>query len=183
MLFVFSALVLSQRIAVLSELLAHHRRGKSSLSVTREISWECFFNALTALKNQLMTFGLFPRFEQDYVNYALHFSLWHLNSLKEPAYSHVYEKLRSEWFDSLGISSYPAEKFYNKHEYRMFQKIYNSSCGNDRLGYIIKWADGNVIQRAIKGVYDNGVKYTAEYFVLSVMNKFCLKTLAKENKQ
>ncbi len=171
MLFVFSALVLSQRIAVLSELLAHHRRGKASLSVTREISWECFFNALAELKKQLLAFGLFPRFEQDYVNYALHFSLWHLNSLKEPAYSCLYAKLRSEWFDSLGIPAYPSEKFYSRHKYRMFQKIYNSGSENCRPGFLTEWADGNAVRRAVKGICDNGIRYTAEYLVLSFLNR------------
>lgn len=170
MLFVFSALVLSQRIVVVSELLAHHRRGKTSLSVTRETSWECFFNALTALKKQLLAFGVFPRFEQDYVNYALHFSLWQLNSLREPAYSRLYGRLRSEWFDSLGISAYPSGKFYNHHKYRMFHKIYGSRSEACRPCFLTKWADGNVIQRALKGLYDNGIGYTAEYLVLSFLN-------------
>lgn len=171
LLFVFSTLVLSQRITVLSELLAHHRRGKSSLSVTREISWECFFNALTALKKQLITFGLFSRFEQDYMNYALHFSLWQLNSLKEPAYSRLYGKLRSEWFDILGIPAYPPEKFYSQHKYRMFYRIYNSGSGCCRPGFLAKWADGNAVERAVKGFYDNGISYTAEYLVLSFLNR------------
>ena len=183
MLFVFSALVLSERINVLSELLAHHRRVKTSLSVTREASWDCFFNALIALKKQLLALGLFPRFEQDYINYALHFSLWHLNSLKEPAYSCLYRKMRSEWFDSIGICTYPPEKFYNRHEYRMFRKIYCGDSENGRSGLVTKWADGSIIQRAIKGIHDNGIKYTVEYMILTVLNKRSLGNQSKETRE
>jgi hypothetical protein len=105
------------------------------------------------------------------MNYALHFSLWQLNSLTEPAYSRLYGKLQSEWFDSLGISSYPSGKFYDQHKYRMFQKIYGSDRGKNRPGFLTGWADGNVYQRAVKGIYDNGIRYTAEYLVLSFLNR------------
>ena len=51
LLFVFSAFVLAKRIAVVDQVLAHQRRGSStSLSVTREKSWHCFYDALTALR-------------------------------------------------------------------------------------------------------------------------------------
>ena len=57
MLFVFSALVLAERITVLSNLLAHHRRTEISLSVTREESWDCFYYALIALREHLRQFS------------------------------------------------------------------------------------------------------------------------------
>lgn len=78
MLFVFSALVVAKRIAIVDKVLAHQRRGGSeSLSVTREKSWHCFHDALSALKKRLVDEGIFWELEQDYINYALHFSLWH----------------------------------------------------------------------------------------------------------
>ena len=57
MLFVFSALVLAERITVLSNLLAHHWRTEISLSVTREESWDCFYYALIALREHLRQFS------------------------------------------------------------------------------------------------------------------------------
>ena len=113
---------------------------------------------------------MFSQYERDYVNYALHFSLWHLNSLTEPAYSGLYDKLRLEWFESLGIVAYPPNLFYNHHEYRTFQRMYRKN-GNGRPNFITKWADGNWIQRAIKGIYDNGIWYTIEYLALLLLNK------------
>lgn len=122
MYFVFAALAAAQRITTLDAVLIHQRRNAGgTLSVTREKSWMCFYEALTALKDALVRFGVYERFEQDYVNYALHFSLWHLNTLKGPAQKALYEKLRSEWFAALGINTLEKNKFYNGLEYAQYQ--------------------------------------------------------------
>lgn len=175
MLFVFSALVLAERITVLSNLLAHHRRTEISLSVTREQSWDCFYYALLALRDHLRDYGVYEQMEQDYINYALHFSLWQLNSLAEPTYTVLYQKLREEWFDSLGIAKYPEKLFYNRHEYAAFRRIYGNSKFTVRSDFFKKWADGSLVQRALKGIADNGLKYTAEYLVLMVLDRIYTK--------
>ena len=124
MLFVFSALICARRIAVVEEVLAHQRRGDSeSLSVTREKSWHCFYDALTALKQRLEEENRFWELEQDYVNYALHFSLWNLNTLAEPTHALLKEKLNAEWFDDLGISQRPESYFYNPGEYAQYKTV------------------------------------------------------------
>lgn len=124
MLFVFSALVLAKRIAVVNEVLAHQRKGSSeTLSVTRERSWHCFYDALTALRQRLIQEDLFWELEQDYVNYALHFSLWNLNTLAEPSHALLETKLREEWFAELGIHEKPESYFYDRGEYAQYKKI------------------------------------------------------------
>ena len=126
MLFVFAATVLAKRITVVPEdkVLAHQRRNNSSsLSNTREKSWQCFYNALNALKKRLEDEGIFEELEQDYVNYALHFSLWNLNTLAEPTYSMLKEKLINEWFEELGIKGRDREYFYDKKEYGQFEEL------------------------------------------------------------
>ena len=124
MLFVFSGLVAAKRISVVDKVLAHQRRGSSeSLSVTREKSWHCFYDALIALKRYLEEKGVFWELEQDYINYALHFSLWNLNTLAEPTHQLLKDKLCSEWFTSLGISNKPECYFYNHAEYAQFVKL------------------------------------------------------------
>ena len=85
MLFVFSAVALAKRISIVNKVLAHQRRDATdSLSKTRENSWHCFYDALTALRERLKAEGLFKEMEKDYINYALHFSLWNINTLAEP---------------------------------------------------------------------------------------------------
>lgn len=137
MLFVFSALVRAQRISTVSEILAHQRRhAGGTLSVTREKSWMCFYHALIALREQLKAWGLYERFEQDYINYALHFSLWNLNTLSDPTKKKLYQQLRREWFKELGIVDYPKEKFYHRGEYAQYVQI-------------MKWPYSRLLQRAI----------------------------------
>ena len=124
MLFVFSALVTAKRIAVVDKVLAHQRRGSSeSLSVTREKSWHCFYDALTALKERLVEEGIFWELEKDYINYSLHFCLWHLNSLAEPSHSLLKQKLLEEWFDALGIADKPESYFWSREEYGQYRKL------------------------------------------------------------
>lgn len=124
LLFVFSALVTAKRIAVLDEVLAHQRRGGgSSLSVTREKSWHCFYDALTALRQRLKDEGIYWELEQDFINYALHFSLWHLNSLAEPSHMLLKRMLRSSWFEELGVKGKPRSYFYSQGEYDQYEQL------------------------------------------------------------
>ncbi len=124
MLFVFSALVVAKRIAIVDRVLAHQRRGGSgTLSVTREKSWHCFYDALAALRKRLRDENIYWELEKDYINYALHFTLWNLNTLKEPTRSILLEKLHSEWFADLGIQGKDEGYFYNKQEYKQYLEL------------------------------------------------------------
>lgn len=128
LLFVFSALVLAQRIEIVDEALAHQRRNiKESLSNTREKSWQCFYEALKALKSNLETFGLYRELEQDYINYALHFCLWNLDTITGEKKETLFDKLKGEWFEALGIRGRKEEYFYNKKEYGHYREIMGRS--------------------------------------------------------
>lgn len=124
LLFVFSALVLAEKIALVEKVLVHQRRGgKGSLSVTREKSWYCFYDALLALRERLYKEDIYWELEQDYINYALHFSLWNQKTLAEPTKQILTEKLCGEWFTSLGITGKPKDYFYNQEEYKNYQDL------------------------------------------------------------
>lgn len=124
MLFVFSALVLAKRIAFVDKTLAHQRRGaKETLSVTREKSWHCFYDALTALRKRLKDEDIYWELEQDYINYALHSCLWNLSTLKEPTHQILKDKLLGEWFGELGITGKESSYFYNQKEYEQYLKL------------------------------------------------------------
>lgn len=125
MLFVFSAVVLAQRISLLPEVLVHQRRdSKDSLSKTRENSWWCFHDALIALRERLQREGLYPELEKDFINYALHFTLWNYNTLAEPTRTKLKEKLKEQWLEEFGIAGKPGEYFYNQKEYEQYQEIF-----------------------------------------------------------
>ena len=122
--FVAGAMLKAERISYIDDVLVHHRVGmESSLSVTREKSWDCFYKALLQLREFLKQEGLYTRFEQDYINYCLHFSLWNLETLHGYSYCLLYTALRDKWFGELGVSDKPVDYFYNKGEYGMMQHI------------------------------------------------------------
>ncbi len=124
LLFVFSAVAQAERISTLEAVLSHHRRQKSgSLSVSREKSWGCFYYALTALRDHLKNRGLYERFERDFINYALHFSLWNINSLKGDSYYLLYDKLKQEWFEELGITQKQEGYFYENDAWQTYHII------------------------------------------------------------
>ena len=137
MLFVFSAIVRAERIITNSRVMVHHRRAAESLSVTREKSWRCFYDGLCALRQQLIDWNVYERFERDFINYALHFSLWNLDTLAEPTYSMLYDLLKREWFDDLGVTGKDKDYFYNLVEYDKLCVILESTP-EEYLFYRIK---------------------------------------------
>lgn len=125
LLFVFSALILAKRIAFLSEILAHQRRdAKDSLSKTREKSWWCFHDALMELQSRMKKEGVYQELEKDFVNYALHFTLWNYNSLAEATKPKLKEKLENAWLDELGIRGKDKGYFYNQAEYKQYIELF-----------------------------------------------------------
>jgi glycosyltransferase involved in cell wall biosynthesis len=124
LLFVFTAIVVANRIEVFDQILIHQRRNnKASLSNTREQSWFCFYDALDALRYNLIQLGKYYELEQDFINYALHFSLWNLNTIHGEKKKVLYEKLRKEWFYDLKIAGHSQTYFYDKKEYAKYLEI------------------------------------------------------------
>ncbi len=145
MLFVFSAIVKAERIITIDNVFANHRRldDGESLSVSRELSWDCFYFALKELKKQLSEWELYERFERDFINYALHFSLWQLNTIKGDSYFKLYNKLRDEWFSEFGIADHNRFYFYDLDEYDQYLDIVENTAEDylfvkkDRLTQVI----------------------------------------------
>ena len=123
LLFTYSALLGAERISTLNILFVHRRIHSGSLSVTREESWRCFFDALLALRGRLEDWGLYERREQDYVNYCLNFSLWNLNTLKGESFARLYNKLKGGWLEELGVLGHEEAYFYKRDEYAQLQHI------------------------------------------------------------
>ena len=122
--FVAAATIKADKISYVDKILAHHRVGqKSSLSVTRENSWDCFYHALVKLKQFLIEENLYARFEQDFINYALNFSLWHLNTIHGKTYCLLYNALKNQWFAEFDILERTEEFFYDKKDYRQLNDI------------------------------------------------------------
>lgn len=128
LLFTFLAVVTAARVEILDEVLIHQRRAvKTSLSNTREKSWDCFYKALIKLRQELKERGLYKELEQDYINYALHFSLWNLETLQGPKKKELYQQLKKSWFSELGIEGKKETYFYQRGEYRKYQMLRKKS--------------------------------------------------------
>ena len=124
MLFVFSAVFLAKKITVVKKVLAHQRRDTTdSLSKTRENSWFCFHEALIALRQRIIDEGMFKELEKDFVNYAVHSSLWNIDTLAEPTRTMLIKKLKDEWGEELGIKGKGIGYFYNKKEFLKYKSI------------------------------------------------------------
>ena len=123
MYFVFCSIIKAKSIETMNAVMAHHRREEGSLSVTREQSWECFYHALCAVRDQLKEWNLYDQIERDFVN----FTLWNLTTLKGASYFKLYKKIQEEWAADLGITGRDADYFYNEDEYEEMQTVLNST--------------------------------------------------------
>ena len=145
---------------VMDDVLAHHRISlQSSLSRTREQSWRCFYNALLALREELKKAGIYEEIEQSYINYALHFSLWNLNTITGPAYKKLYDSLRTEFFQELGITQHARDFFWHKGEYEQYLRILKNEnvSANGRNKEPVKYS---IIKAFFRSLKNNGLKYT-----------------------
>lgn len=125
--FVYASLVTANKITVLDETLIYHRENTTtSLSKTREKSSECFYYALTELKTYLIKNDLYTRYKIDYINYALHFSLWQLTTLNIQSAEHIYNKLKNSWFDEFEIDTLESSNIYRLKEFKEYKKIKSS---------------------------------------------------------
>ena len=92
--FVASAVIAAKKVFFLDKILIYHRAGiKTSISNSREKSWNNFYYALKELKNFLKKNGLYKRFKQDFINYVATFSLWHLETIKGKSFCLLYVKM------------------------------------------------------------------------------------------
>lgn len=131
MYFVFASIIKASRISIVEKALYTQRRNvATSLSATRELSWECFYNALQKVKSMLIEMSVFEKYEQHFVNYALHSCLWNLNTLPDETAYKLFNVLRTEWFEALGINGRDEEYFLNILEYQQYVDIVDTISDN-----------------------------------------------------
>ncbi|MBR2801903.1 MAG: hypothetical protein IKE21_04810, partial [Erysipelotrichaceae bacterium] len=61
--------------------------------------------------------------EQDYINYALHFSLWHLDTIQGEKREVLFTALKDKWFQDLGVEGKEKRYFYIRNEWRKYWLI------------------------------------------------------------
>lgn len=127
MFFVFIGLARAKRIVTVDKILAHQRvEVKTSLSRTRDKSWNCFYIALIAMQEELKRVGIYQQLERAFVNWSINFSLWQLNTMTGEAFAKTYNLLKKEGFEQLDITRHDRSYFYNENEYNQFLKIFTT---------------------------------------------------------
>ncbi|WGT47036.1 glycosyltransferase [Tessaracoccus lacteus] len=102
--FVMTAISVADRIVILDESLIHQRREVvSSLSRTRERSWNNYLLALEGLRLELESRELYGVFKLDFLSYAVELSMWNLRTLDPAARTALLVALRDEWCARLGL--------------------------------------------------------------------------------
>ena len=127
MLFVFIALACAKRLITVDQILLHQRVNvKTSLSRTREKSWDCFYAALVEMQRELKDRRLYDKMERAFVNWALNFSLWQLNTMTGDAFEQTYNLLKKEGFERFDITRHNRGYFYSQKEYDQFLMVYTT---------------------------------------------------------
>ena len=82
--FVFINMCLADRIVFIEDYLPYHRiNNKLSLENSRDKSWYCALKAIEAIKNELVRRNIYSIYKNSFLDWALSFSLWNINTLKE----------------------------------------------------------------------------------------------------
>lgn len=95
LLFTSTQMLLANRIAVLPNVLIQHSILRSgSLENTRFKSWECAFEALSGLKQFLVSHSLYEHRKNDYINYVLSFLKWNIDTISGAAFEPLFIQSR-----------------------------------------------------------------------------------------
>lgn len=117
MLFVDKALLYANSICVQDTILITHRINKNnSTSSTRDLSWDCFYKALLALKNVLDERKCTDEIYLSYAMWAAEFIHWQLSTYHGSAFIKAYNLLHEGGLDKLDFLRVPKEHFDRAHK-------------------------------------------------------------------
>lgn len=95
--FVLTSLALADRICTLRVPLLHHRvNNRTSLSTTREKSFECCFLAADKLISGLMKLPYYPQIEQSLFNCVSNFFNWHMMTISSNYKKELFIRMKDE---------------------------------------------------------------------------------------
>lgn len=156
--FVYMASIQADTITIVDEILAHHRvNNKAALSVTREKSWDCCWQAVSAIQQELKKRNQYEVVEQSFINWALHFLLWNVHTLKDVSKDKLVSEMQSKYFAVLELEKYPALFFYSQSEYKEYQHILKYGEAMQNKTYVIR--------RVVQHIQENGLEATIKRIV------------------
>lgn len=126
MAFVQSALAVARKAYFVDEALYHHRLrgdGGSISDLHQDTRFECLFEALEAIKQNLERTGVWSAFEEAFANYALSQCRWKYGRVSATARENVGLSLGSVWFERLGLTQYPSSFFQSSEDYQFMASL------------------------------------------------------------
>jgi glycosyltransferase involved in cell wall biosynthesis len=124
LVFTYAALASANSIAVVYDTIAHYRfESENSVSKTRDQHWQNFYLALIELKQNLVSYDLWPELERQFIDYAVNFINWHLRTLNPKSKTEAGKHLRGEWGRELGITGKNRSYFYDPNEYDEYLEL------------------------------------------------------------
>lgn len=122
LVFVFQGFPLTRRIAVLDEILVHHRVNRgSSVSNSRKLAPEAPYQALSMLRDALKRRSLYEAYERTFLNWAMEFLIWNVANMGDrPAQKFYFQKLKGEWLPQMGFDAHPAAYYEDSFTYAKY---------------------------------------------------------------
>ena len=132
LLFVASCMILAERITLLEKKLVYYRVGmKNNCQATNYKFPLDFLHAFYAVREFLEKNNVYVQVEKSFVNKAVSGCVYNLDSIRDShARKVLYDELKKEGFDRLGISGKDKEYFYDEKIYKKYQEICMNSFEN-----------------------------------------------------
>lgn len=137
--FVFPTLLESKRIAIQPNILIHHRINlKSSVSNNLANQPEAPYIAFEIVKKWLDDANKMDFYKQSFLNWSMEFLIWHVCNINDIKIQKMYFKhLKSIWFETLDLSSYPCKYFFRKSLYLKYLLVKNAPFWLFKLVHMI----------------------------------------------
>ena len=182
--FVHAALSIAKRITYLNQVYVHHRINRTtSLSNSRDASWECCYSYLHVLREYLIKKNIYSDYEKSFINWAPDFLYWNYWSLNEENRKKLFYALKQNILEEFGLLQYRADLFYNHFYYWFIHEIDKSDtysackipvnpteqwmamlCQNEsKIEYLFQYLEKHKYNAAIWGLGKRGMFFLNKY--------------------
>lgn len=138
--FTLSAIIKAERITYIDDILISYRvKNAQSVSNNRHKSSSAFYESLKIIRDEAQKDGIYNLIEQSFINLALHFSLWHVNSMRDKKVKkQLAHNLKHQYFIEFGINKHSKSYFYNQDEYKEYLFKYHPHAFGRRIKHNIR---------------------------------------------
>ncbi|OUN25715.1 glycosyltransferase family 2 protein [Pseudoflavonifractor sp. An85] len=120
--FVYPTLLAAKRLAVVDEVLIHHRINRmASVSNSRCGQPEAPYEAFQIVKEYLEQHQLMDTYRRSFLNWAMEFLVWHISNMSQRDIQKQYlNTLRHQWLPQLHFEEHPASYYESKSCYAKY---------------------------------------------------------------